>query len=349
MKKIIILGLAALSMSSAFAASEHTNYVGAVGNIKDNLVIRDKAQFEDLIKYASTDVKKALRASFADGKLTAEEIKSSGISDHHYYTGYLASATTQSQYDARMKELNGGKNMDNAFVSNRDLKASNSMVMNQVEAGNKAQNVVNQAANAKQDERMDKVVAGLKELGNHLTGPVNPSLPEGGQEVPNPPAPPVENNKPYDDTAIKGDIANNSNNIQQVGNAVDKIAGSVTTNTGNIDKNSHNIGLITNYLKATAAETAAEIARLDGRIDSLEKKTDKMKAGIAGSTAIASLTQYTGNGTHHVAVGIGGYDGASALAGGYTYAISVNTTIRGTIAYDSEGEFGFGASVGHSW
>ncbi|MGL5084870.1 MAG: YadA C-terminal domain-containing protein, partial [Clostridium sp.] len=82
---------------------------------------------------------------------------------------------------------------------------------------------------------------------------------------------------------------------------------------------------------------------------SLEKKTDKLKAGVAGAIAIGSLTQYTGSGTHHVAVGIGGYEGSSALAGGYTYAISAQTTIRGTVAYDSEGDFGFGASVGHSW
>lgn len=353
MKKIIVLGLAALSMSSAFAASEHTNYVGAVDKIKDTMVIRDKAQFEDLIKYAKPEAKKALREAFADGKLTGAEIKASGIEDHHYYTGYLASATTQSQFDARMKELNNGTNMDNAFVSNRDLKASNSMVMNQVEAGNKAQNAVNQAANAKQDERMDKVVAGLKELGNHLTGPVNPSLPEGGQEIPNPPAPPVENNKPYDDTQVKNDIATNSNNIASMGDAFEKRvdavngylsqAGSaITSNTGRIDS-------LENNFNALANQTAAEIARMDGRIDELEKKTDKLKAGVAGANAIGSLTQYTGNGTHHVAVGIGGYDGASALAGGYTYAISAQTTVRATVAYDSEGDFGFGASVGHSW
>lgn len=343
MKKVIILGLFAASVSSAvLAAPTHENYVGSVDGFTGT--IKNQNQFNNLIKYTSWDVQKNLKAAFADGELTAEEIKASGMSDHHFYQGYLGSATSQGEFDKYMKQLNGGQNTDNYLVSNRDLKASNSMVMNQVKAGNELQNAANQIANSKQDDRMDKVVSGLKDLGAYIESAPTPTPPvEGG-------------NGSYDDTAIKGqvntntgNITTNTNNIQQVGAAVDKIAGSVTTNTGNIEKNSHNIGLITNYLKATAAETAAEIARLDGRIDSLEKKTDKMKAGIAGSTAIASLTQYTGNGTHHIAVGIGGYDGASALAGGYTYAISVNTTIRGTVAYDSEGEFGFGASVGHSW
>lgn len=346
MKKAILVSavFAALSFS-AVAADEHSRYVGAVDGIKDSLVIRDKAQFEDLIKYAKPAAQKALREAFADGKLTAAEIKASGIEDHHFYTGYLASSTTQAQYDSRLKELSGGQNVDNKFVSNRDLKAHGSMVMNQVEAGNKIQ-----------DKRVDKIVEGLKELGSHLTGPVNPSLPEGGQQIPNPPvepAPPVETNKPYDDTAIKGDIANNSNSIQQMGSAfeqrVDAVNGYLSQAGAAITSNSGRIDTLENNFNALANQTAAEIARMDGRIDELEKKTDKLKAGVAGANAIGSLTQYTGNGTHHVAVGIGGYDGANAIAGGYTYAISAQTTIRATVAYDSEGDFGFGASVGHSW
>lgn len=349
MKKILVLGIAALSMSAAvMAADSHDRYLGSVDAFSG--VIKNQAQFDDLIKYTDYKTQAKLKAAFKDGSLTAEEIKESGISDHHFYTGYLASAKTQGEYDKYLKQLNGGANMDDKFVSNRDLKANNSMVMNQVEAGNKVQNAANQVANDKQDQRVDKIVEGLKDLGNHLQAQV-PTLPpvESNPE----PTPPVEVNKPYDDTQVKNDIANNSNSIQQMGNAfeqrVDVVNGYLSQAGAAITNNSDRIDGLENNFNALANQTAAEIARMDGRIDELEKKTDKLKAGVAGANAIGSLTQYTGNGTHHVAVGIGGYDGASALAGGYTYAISAQTTIRATVAYDSEGDFGFGASVGHSW
>lgn len=310
MKKILVLGLAALSMSSAFAADSHNRYVGSVDSFTGT--IKNQAQFEDLIKYTDIGTQVKLRAAFKDGSLTAEEIKSSGISDHHFYTGYLSSAKTQGEYDKYLKELNGGANMDDKFISNRDLKANNSMVMNQVDTKVKIGNDI-------QDKRVDKIVAGLKDLGEHIQG-------GGSGEVTPPPS-----GGSYDDTAIK-------ESVTEVGKKVDAISG----DGGYLDQ-------VGQAFQDQASRTASEITRLDGRIDSLEKKTDKLKAGVAGANAIGSLTQYTGNGTHHVAVGIGGYEGASALAGGYTYAISHNTTVRVTVAYDSEGDFGYGASVGHSW
>lgn len=352
MKKMMIVAALSLAFSgAALAADSHDRYVGSVDAFTGT--IKNQAQFDDLIKYTDYKTQAALRKSFADGTLTADEIKASGISDHHFYTGLLASARTQGEYDKYLKQLTGlGNEVDNMFVSQRDLKASNSMVMNQVET--KMQVAAGQQAQVdnKQNDRLDKIVSGLQDLGNHIQAQV-PTLP------------PVENNNPdtapgYDDSAIKeqvntntGNIQNNANSIQQMGNAfeqrVDVVNGylsqagtAITSNTGRIDT-------LENNFNALANQTAAEIARMDGRIDELEKKTDKLKAGVAGANAIGSLTQYTGNGTHHVAVGIGGYDGASALAGGYTYAISAQTTIRATVAYDSEGDFGFGASVGHSW
>lgn len=404
MKKIIVLGLAALSMSSAFAATGHTNFAGSVDKfLSGNGVIKNEQHFEDIIKYTDVGTQLKLRAAFKDGTLTAEEIKSSGISDHHFYTGLLASARTQGEYDKILNAMNGvnGKpgNLDDLFVTNRDMKAHGSMLINQVDtklqlqAG--TQNKVDKEQDKKLDhlmegqdaisgyvesmdkdvaantDRLDKVVAGLQDLGNHLQAQV-PTLPPVDSVDPEP-VPPVEN-KPYDDTQVKNDIATNtgnisansdkieankqnittnSNNIQAMGDAfeqrVDVVNGYLSQAGSAIQNNTTAITDLSNAFQAQAAHTTQEIARLDGRIDQLEEKTDKLKAGIAGAHAVASLTQYTGNGTHHVAVGIGGYEGASALAGGYTYAISSQTTVRATVAYDSEGDFGFGASVGHSW
>lgn len=398
MKKTILVSavFAALSFS-AVAADSHDRYVGSVDAFTGT--IKNQSQFDDLIKYTDYKTQAKLKAAFKDGTLTAEEIKESGISDHHFYTGYLASAKNQTEYDKYLKQLNGGANMDDKFISNRDLKANNSMVMNQVDT--KVQTVVNKQVKVDKEQnqqlehlmegqdvigeyvqsiekevvnntdRLDKVIDGLKELGNITQ---TPNLPDGGQQIPNPPAPPVEVNKPYDDTQVKNDIEINAGNIASNTDKINTNAGNIQTNTNNIASmgsafeqrvdvvngylsqagaaiasNSGRIDTLENNFNALANQTAAEIARMDGRIDELEKKTDKLKAGVAGANAIGSLTQYTGNGTHHVAVGIGGYDGANAIAGGYTYAISAQTTIRATVAYDSEGDFGFGASVGHSW
>lgn len=379
MKKLAIVSATLLAISSfaAVADTTHTNWQGSVDKFSG--VITNQSQFNDVIKYASTDAKLKLMNSFKDGKLTAEELKASGISDHHFYTGYLSSAKTQGEYDKYLKQMNGGANMDDHFVSNRDLKAHGSMVMNQVDtkmqiaAGNQSK------VDAKQDQRVDQIVEGLKQMEGMGGTPSEPTadpridkIIEGMKDIGNhlqaqTPSLPDQGGAGYDDTQVKNDVAtnagniqnnanniqSNSNNIAAMGSAfeqrVDVMNGYLAQAGNAIQNNSDRIDSVENNFNALAQQTAADIARMDGRIDELEKKTDKLKAGVAGANAIGSLTQYTGNGTHHVAVGIGGYDGASALAGGYTYTISVNTTVRATVAYDSEGDFGFGASVGHSW
>lgn len=331
-KSIVAVAFASVFASSAFAADSHSNYVGSVDNFKGT--VTNQNQFENLIKYTDVKTQAALRKSFADGKLTADEIKASGIQDHHFYTGLLASARNQSEYDKFLKQLNNGKNMDDYFVSNRDMKAHGSMIVNQVQATQKIKDDA-------QDKRVDKIVNGLKDLGNHLQAQT-PTLPEQGNNGDSG----NTGNTSYDDTEIK-------NSISQMGDAfeqrVDVVNGYLSQAGDAIKGNADKINNLQSAFESQAAHTTSEIARLDGRIDSLEKKTDKLKAGVAGATAIASLTQYTGNGTHHIAVGVGGYDGASALAGGYTYAVSSSTTVRATIALDSENEIAVGASVGHSW
>lgn len=183
MKKFALTAVAlAMISGSAMAATSHTNWEGATDKFTGTITNKD--QFEDVIKYTDVKTQATLRKAFADGKLTAEEIKASGISDHHFYTGLLSSAKTQSEYDKYLKQMNGGQNVDDNFVSNRDLKAHGSMIMNQVDT--KVQYVVSQQAkvDAKQDERMDKVVSGLQDLGNFITngGSIGPGT--GDAETP---------------------------------------------------------------------------------------------------------------------------------------------------------------------
>lgn len=136
---------------------------------------------------------------------------------------------------------------------------------------------------------------------------------------------------------------------QQALTAVESYKDTIAESSAAITYNTKQVADLSSAFQTQATQTANDIARLDGRINDLYEKTDKLKAGIAGATAIASLSQYVGSGSHHFAVGVGGYDGESALAAGYTYAVSPETTLRIALALDSQDELAYGASVGHSW
>ncbi|WP_429216867.1 YadA C-terminal domain-containing protein [Aeromonas veronii] len=136
---------------------------------------------------------------------------------------------------------------------------------------------------------------------------------------------------------------------QQALTAVESYKDTIAESSAAITYNTKQVADLSSAFQTQATQTANDIARLDGRVNDLYEKTDKLKAGIAGATAIASLSQYVGSGSHHFAVGVGGYDGESALAAGYTYAVSPETTLRIALTLDSQDELAYGASVGHSW
>lgn len=95
------------------------------------------------------------------------------------------------------------------------------------------------------------------------------------------------------------------------------------------------------------------ISELDGKIGGLNNKINKMdkrlKGGIANATAMASLVAPAYAGSNHMAVGVGGFDGANSVAMGYTRHITENISAKLTFAYGSESELSYGASVGVSW
>ncbi|MGL5583134.1 MAG: YadA C-terminal domain-containing protein [Cetobacterium sp.] len=405
MKKIAIVAAIAGALgfaATANAADSHTNWQGSVAGLKDSVVIRDASAVEDLIKYTDAKTAAKLRAAFKeDGKLTAAEIKASGISDHHFYTGYLAAATTQAQYDARLKEMNGGKNMDDNFVSNRDLKAHGSMLMNQVDS--KVQVVVNNQAkiDKEQDQkldhllegqditndyvssmdkdltsttdRLDKVVDGLKDLGNFIQAQT-PSLPEEGGQITGtdtPPPPTVD----YDDTQIKGDIAavgdavkdnagkieQNKNDIAAVGNAVKDNAGKIEQNKQDIasvgsavQANANNIAAVGSAVKSNSDRIDANSARLDAveqwqsGIDSrLDKMDKKMSSGIAGVAAMANIPSPAVAGTTTVGAGLGHFNSETSVAVGASTYFNNGVSLKGSLAAGSE--LVVGAGVGYTW
>lgn len=97
---------------------------------------------------------------------------------------------------------------------------------------------------------------------------------------------------------------------------------------------------------AAFANIDSRIGHVNNRIDKLE---DKMRGAMANAMAAASLVAPTGAGNNSLAVGLGGYDGANSMALGYTRNINDTVSVKTVVAYGSESEFSYGASMGFNF
>ncbi|MBN6065910.1 YadA-like family protein [Aggregatibacter actinomycetemcomitans] len=116
----------------------------------------------------------------------------------------------------------------------------------------------------------------------------------------------------------------------------------VITNVGRAVKDTD----ATNFGQVKDMVSASE-SRLNNKID---KSNRKLRAGIAGATAIASIPQVTQPGAHMVAVGVGNHHGQSAVAVGYSKASDNNKVIlKLNAGASTQGEYNLGAGIGYQW
>ncbi|HBO38137.1 MAG TPA: adhesin [Pasteurellaceae bacterium] len=88
-------------------------------------------------------------------------------------------------------------------------------------------------------------------------------------------------------------------------------------------------------------------SRLDSKID---KNNRKLRAGIAGATAIANIPQVTMPGASMVGLGVGNYNGQSAVAVGYSKASDNNKVIlKLSAGATTQGDYNVGAGIGYQW
>lgn len=104
--------------------------------------------------------------------------------------------------------------------------------------------------------------------------------------------------------------------------------------------------------RANQAQTAANtqsINKLNSSFASLKNEVNENKkiaaAGSASAMAQANIPQVLNGQTVAFGAGIGGYDGANAVAVGVSFRASENVTVKATVSDDSESNVGYGAGI----
>ena len=92
--------------------------------------------------------------------------------------------------------------------------------------------------------------------------------------------------------------------------------------------------------------TNRAFADMKGRIDRVEKRAN---AGASAALSAASIPQVTEYQRFAVGAGVGGYEGESALAVGFSSRLSSAVVLKASLTTDSQHGFGYGAGLSLGW
>ncbi len=92
--------------------------------------------------------------------------------------------------------------------------------------------------------------------------------------------------------------------------------------------------------------TNRAFADMKGRIDRVEKSAN---AGASAALSAASIPQVTEYQRFAVGAGVGGYEGESALAVGFSSRLSSAVVVKASVTTDSQHGFGYGAGLSVGW
>lgn len=108
--------------------------------------------------------------------------------------------------------------------------------------------------------------------------------------------------------------------------------------------------------RATQSQTdlnTQQISKLNSNFSSLKSQVNENKkqasAGTSAAMAQANIPQVLNGQTFAVGAGVGGYDGESAVAAGFSARITQNVTMKATVSDDTAQNFGYGAGVSVGW
>ncbi|OOF79396.1 adhesin [Rodentibacter caecimuris] len=119
-----------------------------------------------------------------------------------------------------------------------------------------------------------------------------------------------------------------------------------TVSVGSVDKERR----VTNVAPGVKGTDAVNVNQLNQVKSELRKADKKLRGGIAGATAIANIPQVTQPGANVVGVGVGNYNGQSAVAVGYSKLSDNNKVIfKMSGAATTQGDFNVGAGIGYQW
>ncbi|MEO3989663.1 YadA C-terminal domain-containing protein [Pseudocitrobacter cyperus] len=98
---------------------------------------------------------------------------------------------------------------------------------------------------------------------------------------------------------------------------------------------------------------AAQVSKLNSNFSSLKHTVDENKheaaAGSSSAMAQANIPQVLNGQTVAIGVGVGGYDGESAIAVGVSFRAAESVTVKATVSDDSQQNVGYGAGVSVGW
>ena len=157
-----------------------------------------------------------------------------------------------------------------------------------------------------------------------------------------------EGDKASISTAINGATAAASGKVSQevYNDAMTRQGGVNESMAGGVSDANNRIDATSNAISDVAASGNRRFAQLKTEIDKNKRRAD---AGIAGVAAMASIPSLA-NGQHfNVGAGVGVRGGQQALAVGVSAAVTDRTTVKLSVAADTEHSFTAGAGVAYGW
>ncbi|QPB43746.1 YadA family autotransporter adhesin [Rodentibacter haemolyticus] len=119
-----------------------------------------------------------------------------------------------------------------------------------------------------------------------------------------------------------------------------------TVSVGSVD----NERRITNVAHGVKGTDAVNVNQLNEVKRDIRKTDKKLRAGIAGVTAMANIPQVTQAGANLVGVGVGNFKGENAIAVGYSKLTDNNKVIfKVSGAANTRGDYNVGAGIGYQW
>ncbi|WP_439256875.1 YadA family autotransporter adhesin [Lonepinella sp. BR2271] len=146
-------------------------------------------------------------------------------------------------------------------------------------------------------------------------------------------------------TAIgQGAVATGANSVALGAGSVASEANTVSVGSAGNERR------ITNVAAGVNPTDAVNKAQLDKVSSDLRRTDRKLRAGIAGAVATANIPQVTKPGANLVGVGVGNYNGQSAVAVGYSrLSDNNNVIIKMSAGATTQGDYNVGAGIGYQW
>lgn len=166
----------------------------------------------------------------------------------------------------------------------------------------------------------------------------------------------VESVNTHQDTRIN----QNSSDIVQLYSNGEYAQSRIDTANANIEANRAAMVASNKRIAANTQQLADHEQRLGGleqrtnrgfadmgkRIDKVQ---DKANAGVSAAFASAGIPQVTDGQRFAMGAGIGGYEGESALAVGFSTRVTHAVVLKASVASDSQSGFGYNAGVSVGW